>query len=331
MKRSLFNKIVMFLVFTMVLSLVVPAFAEVKDVTVGVSLFAFNRPWFQQVVQGLKESAKKYEGEFNFTLHFFDPQGDVGKQIQGVENFITQNVDALILQPISPTSLAAPLAMADEKNIPVFLLDTTVQDSEYVSWIGSNSIDIGKLGGQLLVEELTKRKGSPKGNVILLDSLEMSTLRDRSQGFRDYLAEYPEIKIVARGDMKNDTSVAFSLMENFLTANPEVDAVFGPNDTSTSGALNAILAAGRENIFIIGADTQIDCLESIINGGPVLALIAQQPTIMGSVSIDNVVKYLKGESIPKTVYSDLLVVNSENVQQIIEEENRLNQEIQKGN
>lgn len=289
---------------------------EKQTVKIGVSLFAFNRPWFQQVVLGLDDGVEKYADEYDIELLYFDPQGEVEDQIQGVENLISQKVDALLLQPISPTSLAGALETATEDGIPIFLLDTTLEGTEYVSWVGSNNEEIGTKGAELVVEYLTEKYGEEKGQVILLDSMEMSTLRARSKGFQEYIADYPNIEIVANGDMENDTAKSFDLTTNFLQSNPDVDCIFAPNDASSSGAYNAILSAGKEDqVFVVGGDAQTDTLNSILGDGVVKALVVQQPMVMGSTSVDSIISYLQGETVEQIVYSDLLIVDATNAQE----------------
>ena len=153
----------------------------------------------------------------------------------------------------------------------------------------------GKLAGEEIVKYLTKKYGTPKGNVVDLEGIaEIVAAAQREKGFADVIAKYPDIKVVARADGGFNTDGANAVMTNILPAQPNIDAVYGANDAETYGAITAIKAADRfqpvgkpGHIYAIGVDGSAPGINGIRDGSQD-ATVSQQFIKMSTMLIDDI-------------------------------------------
>jgi ribose transport system substrate-binding protein len=185
-----------------------------------------------------------------------DAQQDNSKQVAQVETFIRQKPDLLIVAPNERAALTAVMGQAMEAKIPVICLERDILQPNYTTYIHSDNVAIGRLAGQFIVDQLAKKYGSPKGNVVAMRGLlgvEGEINRDR--GAKEVFARYPEVKIVADPVADWIQAKAKDRMTEVLRAQPKIDVVYGHNDPMAVGAYLAAKELGREKEMIfVGVD-----------------------------------------------------------------------------
>ncbi len=134
-----------------------------------------------------------------------------------------------------------------------------------------------------------------------------SAARDRGEGFNKSINAASGIKVVASQTADFDRTKGLNVMENILQAQPDIDAVFAHNDEMALGAIKAIQAAKRD-IIVIGFDGTDDAV-SAVNDGSMLATVAQQAAVIGSIGVETADKIIKGKKVSKytTVALKLIV------------------------
>jgi ribose transport system substrate-binding protein len=101
------------------------------------------------------------------------------------------------------------------------------------------------------------------------------------QGCLEALKTAPGIEIVAQQPANSERSLALTVMENILTSQPEINAVFASSDQMTLGAIEAIDARGKTGkIIVVGFDAGEEALQAI-RKGRIQAAVAQRPFLMG--------------------------------------------------
>lgn len=95
-------------------------------------------------------------------------------------------------------------------------------------------------------------------------------------------------------------------MENILQAQPEIDAVFAHNDEMALGALEAIKASNRD-IKVVGFDATDDA-KTAVEAGEMLATVAQQPKLIGSLGVETAGKILAGEKTEASIPVELQLI-----------------------
>src|SRR5881409_2892209 len=156
--------------------------------TIGVTLLTRAHVFYKDLEEGLRTEAAKNGYELIITAGEFD----LGKQSAQIEDFITRKVDAIVLCPVDSRGVGPAVKKANDAKIPVFTADIAAQEGDVVSHIASDNVAGGRLAGEYLAKIL-----NGNGNVAVIDQPTLTSVLDRVQGFKDAIAKYPEMKIVA--------------------------------------------------------------------------------------------------------------------------------------
>ncbi len=262
---------------------------------IGVSLMTLQYEFFQDVKAGIEEAAgDEYEIVFN------DPALDMQKQIDAVENFCSQGVDAIILNAVDGSGIVPALETAEEKGIPVITVDMKPEGGKFETYIGSDNFLGGELAAKWALQNLLQDK--PDAKVVFLTNPLSSAAIERIDGFKSVLSqEAPDVRVVA--EQGADTRETFmSTMEDILMANPEIDLVFSYSAQGGLGAYDAIQAAGREGeISVIGFDASAEEQDVIAEDGCYKGSIMQFPKELGKTCVESVTKVLAGETLEEEI------------------------------
>jgi ribose transport system substrate-binding protein len=190
-------------------------------------------------------------------FEIMDAQQDNSTQVSQIETAIRRSPDLLIVAPNERAPLSDVMGKAKKAGIPVICLERDIVDhNNFDTWVMSDNYAIGKLAGEFIVQYLTKKYGSPKGNVVDMQGLlGVEGEQNRNKGAWDVLAAYPNIKQVAKAEAKWLQSDARDRMTEILRVQPQIDVLYGHNDPMAIGAYLAAQELGREKEMIfIGVD-----------------------------------------------------------------------------
>ena len=202
-----------------------------------------------------------------FDLVVTSGEGDVTKQIQAMENLINDGVDAISINFIDAAAFGPTMAKAKAANIPVICLHSKIEGC--AATLGFDERYTGKIVGEYAAELLKKRyNGEVKGEVANLQGLLGQGLNtDRSGGFTDVMAQYPGVKVVAQEPTNWDPTKAVSITENWMTAYPKLDLIYGNSDSLTVPAANVVERAGKQDqVLIVSVDGTEPGLEAVKSG-----------------------------------------------------------------
>lgn len=270
-----------------------------------------NNPFFVAMVDNITAACEELGWEVK--VNAADAETEVDKQISIVEAFIEEGVDAIIMGPSSATALVDVINKADERGIPVFLVDSGADECAYQAFVGTDNYVGGQLGAKWIGENVKS------GQVAVLDGFSGNdATTQRQKGFMDEIANYPDIEVVASEYANCEISKGMEVTENFLTAYPELNGIFTVNDMMAIGAGQAVEAADkRDQILICGFDGQPDAAQKIIDG-TIDATIAQKPATMGRTIVETVNAYFNGDEIERSVDTGCDIVTSENAEEYLE-------------
>lgn len=192
----------------------------------------------------------------NINLVVSDAQQDNSRQIGQIETFIRQRPAVLIVAPNERTALTRVMGQAMQEGIPVICLERDIAEPNYSTYIRIDNREIGRMAGRFVVEELTRRKGSPRGNVVILRGLlGVEAQINRDAGAREVFAQHPEIRIVADPVADWIQAQAKDRMTEVLRVQPQIDVVYAHNDPMAVGANLAARELGRDrDMFFVGVD-----------------------------------------------------------------------------
>ncbi|MAM62941.1 galactofuranose ABC transporter, galactofuranose-binding protein YtfQ [Maritimibacter sp. UBA3975] len=273
-----------------------PAFAVAQDLTIGFSQIGSESGWRAAETTVTKQEAEKR----GIDLKFADAQQKQENQIKAIRSFIAQGVDAILLAPVVATGWDEVLEEAADAEIPVVLLDRTVDAPEdlYLTAVTSDLVHEGRVAGQWLVDEMA---GEPCRIVELQGTTGSSPAIDRKQGFEEGIAGAEGLEIVRSQTGDFTRSQGKVVMESFLKAEggENICALYAHNDDMAVGAIQAIKEAGLnpgEDIKIVAIDAVPDAHLAIANG-EMNATIELTPNMAGP-ALDALEAYLADGTAP---------------------------------
>ncbi len=260
---------------------------------VGVTLLTEAHVFYQGLKRGLELGADS----LGMDLHVVAGEWDLARQTSQVENFITQKMDAIIVAPVDSRGIVSAIEEANRALIPVFTTDIASAGGRVTSHVASDNAQGGRLVGEYLAALLKGR-----GDIAILDQPTLASVIERVRGFREAIARYPGIHIVAAPAVERGLrDVAKNKMDNLIQSQPRLAAVFGSNDDCALGALASVRAAGRSNILIVGFDATPEARSAIEEGSQLKADAIQYPEVIGRRTIETVFRALHGEQVPARV------------------------------
>lgn len=300
--------IVMVLALTMIFGAisVTHAQSQFEGIKVGITFMTTNNPFFVAMLEAVKEEV---EGRLNGQVIVSDGQFNVSKQLSDVEDMIVQGIDLLLFNAVDSDAAEPAVYLAKEAGIPVVCLDVDAAGPRDM-FIGSDNYGAGRQVGEYTVERL-----GGQGRVVIINGTPITSVRDRYQGFRDVIAQYPDIVLVAEQNGETNLTKSMEVMENVLQSQPAIDAVFGINDPTALGILAAVQSAGREDeMFISGVDGSPDGVQGILDGTAMAATSAQNPAEIGRLGVEYGLKILGGEEVPEFIPVPVELITIENAE-----------------
>jgi ribose transport system substrate-binding protein len=309
MNHKLSTLIFVFVVMSLVLSLTFSAVSQEKEIVLGTSIITYEHPFYIDVVNGMKKAAE----EAGVEMLLDDPKTKLDAQVKALETYITRGVDAIVLFGVDPEGVVPVVEEAVAKGIPVITADMELVTDKVVTFIGSDNYQIGTEVGEWTKNYIEKEMDGKAKIGVLWWAVSVAQ-QQRTQGFLDQVTQLPGVEIVAQQNVEEGLREnAMTVAENIMTANKDIDFLFGGNQTCTMGAVSAVEAAGA-NIKVVGVDIDTEMVQAI-RDGKLFATVAQQPIVLGSTAIETALNKLKGEEIPKRITIPVLLVSQENLEE----------------
>lgn len=279
---------------------------------IGMSQCNLGEPWRVQMNADIRKTAEAHP---EIEVVFKDAQNDTLMQRSQIEEFISSGVDLLIVSPKEAAPLTPPIAEAFRQGIPVIVLDRRVLGSDFTEFIGADNRKIGRYAGEWMVRRLAQLpavKAGGRARMVELKGLMTSTPgQDRSAGFREALKGQP-VDIIFEADMKWLEPEARREMESALAVYKQIDLVYAHNDPGAHGAYLAAQAAGRlRDIIFVGIDA-LPQERKVYVRQELLKASFEYPT-GGREAVENALKVLQGESVPKEVTLKSRVFTRDNI------------------
>lgn len=269
--------------------------------SIGLSVSTQNNPFFVTLVEGAQKAADK--AGVNLTV--VDAGDDATKQVSDIEDLVSKNISVLIVNPVDSDAVTGAVEAAVAKGVKVISVDRVVNGVDIDCQIASDNVAGAELATQYIVDTL----GEGVKTAELIGTSGASAAIDRSQGFHNIADE--KLDIIASQTANFDRTEGMSVMENMLQGNGDIQAVFAANDEMALGAVEAVTGA-KKDVLVVGFDATDDAIEAI-REGRMGATIAQQPDLIGSTAVENAIKLIKGETIPKEIPVEVTLITKDNV------------------
>lgn len=283
-------------------------------IVIGAAMPVFDDKWLSYLYDSMKAAAKDKDVD----LKMVDAKNDSGKQLSQVETFITQGVDAIIINPVDTSAVGPMLDAAKDANIPVVVVNRMPSKDDMkktYAFVGSESIQ----SGTMQMEKVAEMLGG-KGNVaIMTGELGAEAQIKRTEGNKNVVKKNPDMKVVREATGNWQRSEGMKLMENWIQSGDKINAVVANNDEMAIGAIMALEAAGKlNNVIVAGIDGTPDALD-YVKSGKLKVSAFQDPMGQGSKSVETAIQAAKGEKLAdKNVWVPFELITQENVDTFIE-------------
>ncbi|MEB0040860.1 MULTISPECIES: sugar ABC transporter substrate-binding protein [unclassified Pseudomonas] len=296
---------------SLALSLMFVSGVALADMKIGVSMSQFDDTWLTYLREDMATKAKSMPD--GVSLQFVDGRADVNKQLSDVQALINQKVDALIVNPVDTAGTAKITQAAVAAGIPLVYVNRRPDDLHLpkgVITVASNDEEAGKLQMQYLADKM----GGKGSIVILLGDLSNNSTKGRTDGVKEILKKYPNIKIDQEQSGTWSRQKGMDLTNDWITQGKKFDAVVANNDEMAIGASMALKQAGvaKGSVMIAGVDGTPDGLNAITKGDLTVSVF-QDAKGQADGALDAAVKMAKKEPVEQSVWVPYRLITPENV------------------
>ena len=290
--------------------------AQKKTLKLGVILFGTNNPFFEDIIKGIKEKSKELES-YNCTIKIklvplgkLTPYKEVrsqksiikikvvplclDEQIKAIDDFVNDGINGIALTPYNDKKITLKINELHDIGIPVVTLNTDIEGSKRLAYVGSNYYNSGKTAAGLM-NIITH------GDVnigIVSGSKNVMCHSQRILGFKDCIENnYPHIKIIEIVYNDDDDIKSYELTSQLLK-NKDINALFFVAGGVYGGCRAVVSSKKKNNITSISFDS-VPTTKSMIEKGLIKATICQQPELQGSKPLDILFSYLSTGELPK--------------------------------
>lgn len=288
----------------MLLFLTLAACRREPERVIGVIPKGANHIFWQTVHAGAIKAALEsgYKIEWNAPALEIDSS----RQIEIVESMVNRRLAGIVLAPVDRRALIAVVERAARERVPVAIFDSGIDTDQRITYIATDNTEGGRIAARRLGEVLG---GKGKVGIIGFMPGSASTM-EREDGFQDEMHKrFPEVRIVGLQFGMADRAKAMAATENILTAHPDLAGLFADNESSSSGAVQALKSRGAREVKLVAFDAS-EQLIADLKAGWFDSLVVQNPFKMGYESTRAVIDHLAGRKPPALLDSGVTLVRA---------------------
>lgn len=271
--------------------------AQKKKIKLGVILFSTDNPFFADVLKGVNEKTKDLAG-YNCNVLVKQIPINVDAQLNAIDELIQEDVNGIALAPQNDDRIRIRINELFEQGIPVVTLNTDIENSTRIAYVGSNYTKSGRTAAGLL-------RLMTHGDVrigIITGSSDILCHTERIAGFTDALKPYHEhMHIISVAETQDDEIASYEQTARLLNEHPEINALFFAAG-GVYGGCRAITSLGLAGKLRVVAFDKAETTEQFLQDGVLSAVICQQPHIQGKKPLDLLFHYLTSGELPDREY-----------------------------
>ena len=283
---------------------------ERRKVRIAVIPKSTNHVFWRSVHAGAAKAAH----ELDISIDWQGPpkETDRQQQVSIVQNFISRNMDAIVLAPSDSRSMVKVVRDAGRAKIPVVIFDSGLDSDDYISFVATDNYK----GGQLCAERLVAILEGKKVIVLRHNEGSASTMK-REQGFLDRVQELmPDVELISTNQYGGaSVEKGLQIAQNLLNRFSEIDGIFCPSEPTAQAMLRALQIAGKaKQVKFVGFDANADLVEGLKNG-EIHGLAVQDPFKMGYLAVNTAHQHVKNKTVDKRIDTGVYMITSDNMEQ----------------
>lgn len=261
---------------------------------IGISYQGETNDWASALVNHLNYSLEIKYRDLIEEVYWALADADANQQINTTEDLLTKDIDLLMIQPMSDTALVQTIEKAMDMNIPVVVFGSSIKTDNYVSYINSDTYDMGITRAQWMCDRL-----NGKGNIVCIYGYPGSGyVSDYVRGVEEILAKYPDIKVLSTIYGNFSATKTKQQMETIINSYDKIDGVLVQGSLMGLGVYEAFTEAG----LTVPPMTLDDwnAFQNKIQGSDYTDYIAHSNgTHLGSIAVDTAINILQGKPVQK--------------------------------
>ena len=260
----------------------------------------YHGDYWKKVIEGISKAARKIDAAVY--LGGIDNETDISGQIDLVNEAVKKGADGIMLAPASSMELIDSCEKIRESNIPLVLIDSSINSTEFDACYMTDNMEAGKMAAKEMLDMLKEQGNSslePLEVGIMLSSDTSQAMVNRISGFLEYWTNYaPSQWGIAKEIYLNggDVRKAQSDASKLLKKNENIKGIFGCNNTSTIGITNTLLKEKRTDIAMVGFDMAEETKQIIQNTDYHAVSLLQKQDQMGYLGMQLLDSLIKGEN-----------------------------------
>ena len=262
--------------------------------------------WYQNVIMGMQQRSE----QLGISIEVIDANLDIAKQVSAAEDFMARDIDVLIMTPVNEEGVVPILRRAAANGTPVVLEGSPAKGMQTL--VAICDYDTGYHAG-VRAGELLGGDGGARVMNVGLPLLSATILR--SNGFMDGIRTLiPNAELVHDLDGGGNPDRSQEVSSAALAADSDIDVIYGINDSSALGGLQAWRAAGlpEDKLLVVGTGAEgLAFLNEMQKDGPFQIEAAMFPELIGFTAIDTAVTLFQGGELPEHVASPTAAINFE--------------------
>lgn len=301
---------------------------EVMASSQGKTIALLTTPNQNPFIGAWNASFKATAEKFGMKVTNLTTPYDASVQAQQVNDAVARRFDLIAVVPANHQALIVPLMRAKKAGVPVMIIVSSIQDHEdlYVSYIGSDAYELGRMAGENLAKALTS--GGRQGGQVaaITGSSQQLSVQLRMAGFKEAIGKYPNIDLVAVEDGKWNTALSERIASQLLvrfTVRGNLAALYGMADNQVAGIIQAIEAAGLKpglsdhEIVVVGSNCMQEGIRNI-QAGKQYSTNTQLPTENGKKAAELIAAYFDGRKLQKSEFLKAETITRANVNRYAE-------------
>lgn len=242
-----------------------------------------------------------------------DANDSPDKQVSDIEDLLVRGVDCLIVAATSEEAVNPAIEEAMADGVPVVIQERDVTTEDFVSHINIKTYDIGTIQATQAAEML-----GGSGKVVLLEGAAgTGPAEEARRGHEEVFAENSGIEVLAKEYTGWSRDEGKTIMENWLQAYPQIDAVVADSGIQQQGAYEAVSEAGRLDEVKVWTGDSLQGWIRQVDSESIPGVIVNRPLTFGALAVDACAAILSGVSVPKNWYDPVEALDTSNLAQYI--------------
>jgi ribose transport system substrate-binding protein len=275
-----------------------------------------TRAWFNGFDAAARQLGTSVDIEQKSTSKI---EPDAGPYLSFIRSALVQKPDGIVVVPNNAAALTSGLQQIAAQGTKVLIMDQDVPKMDNkVAFVGTDNRAAGKVAADWMLAQFKAGKMPSNQVGILRSPPGISSIDDRTAGFKAALGG-TELKVVSElAPACNDSADARSSMADMLTAHPKLGGVFSACDVIATGAARVLQAKGKGAVAHVSVDASKQGVDSILQHKGIDAEVAQHLLKVGQSSVTTLAQALRGKSVPATVDTGTDLVTEDNARSYLD-------------